>query len=163
MIALFFVAELSALQLPHWLMIAGGVLVIVGTVGALVSSRRRAAAPPEPSRGEATELQEQDVFDRDNDTTELHDGLPETSRPTRVQGNNTGPRMSKPLDEPSRQTAKMNRERLAAPRPAILDEEAKRATAVRENMARLRELRLTKEAQEVQTKISTDSQITKTK
>jgi len=38
----------------------------------------------------------------------------------------------------------------------------KRATAVRENMARLRELRLAKEAQEVQTKISTDSQITKT-
>jgi hypothetical protein len=56
----------------------------------------------------------------------------------------------------------MNRERLAANRPAILDEEAKRATAVRENMARLRELRLAKEAQEVQTKISTDSQITKT-
>ena len=162
MIAQFFVAELSALQLPHWLMIAGGVLVIVGTVGALVSSRRRAAASPEPSRGEATELQEQDVLDRDSDTTQLHDVLPE-SRPTGVQGNNTGPRMSKPLDEPSRQTAKMNRERLAAPRLAILDEEAKRATAVRENMARLRELRLTKEAQEVQTKISTDSQITKTK
>ena len=57
----------------------------------------------------------------------------------------------------------MNRERLAANRPAILDEEAKRANAVRDNMARLRELRLTKEAQEVQTKISTDSQITKTK
>jgi hypothetical protein len=47
MIAQFFVAELSALQLPHLLMIAGGVLVIVGTVGALVSSRRRAAATPE--------------------------------------------------------------------------------------------------------------------
>jgi len=60
MIAQFFIAELSALQLPHWLMIAGGVLVIVGTVGALVSSRRRAAAPPESSRGEAAELQEQE-------------------------------------------------------------------------------------------------------
>jgi hypothetical protein len=60
MIAQFFVAELSALQIPHWLMIAGIVLVVVGTVGALVSSRRRAAAPPEPSRGEATELQEQE-------------------------------------------------------------------------------------------------------
>jgi hypothetical protein len=71
--------------------------------------------------------------------------------------------MSTPLYESSRQTAKMNRERLAANRPAILDEEAKRATAVRENMARLRELRLAKEAQEVQTKISTDSQITNTK
>jgi hypothetical protein len=55
MIVQFFaaaVAELSALQLPHWLMIAGGVLVIVGTDGALVSNRR--------SRGEATELQEQE-------------------------------------------------------------------------------------------------------
>jgi hypothetical protein len=60
MIAQFFLAELSTLQLPDWLMIAGGVLVIVGTVGGLVSSRRRAAAPPEPSRGEATELQEQE-------------------------------------------------------------------------------------------------------
>ena len=59
MTAQFFVAELSALQLPHWLMIAGGLLVVVGTVGALVSSRRRASAP-EPSRGEATELQEQE-------------------------------------------------------------------------------------------------------
>jgi hypothetical protein len=59
MIAQFFIAALPALQLPHWLMIAGGVLVIVGTVGALVSSRRRAATPPEPSRGEPTELQEQ--------------------------------------------------------------------------------------------------------
>jgi hypothetical protein len=50
MIAQFFaaaVAELSALQLPHWLMIAGSALVIVGAVGALVSSRRRAAASPE--------------------------------------------------------------------------------------------------------------------
>jgi len=62
--------------------------------------------------------------------------------------------MTTPLYESSRQTAKMNRERLAAKRPSILDEEAKRATAVRENMARLRELRLAKEAQEVQTKIS---------
>jgi hypothetical protein len=80
-----------------------------------------------------------------------------------VQGNSTGARMSTPLDESSRQNAKANRERLAAARPAILDEEAKRAAAVRENMARLRALRLAKDAQEVQTKISTDSQITKTK
>jgi VIT1/CCC1 family predicted Fe2+/Mn2+ transporter len=58
MIVQFFVAELSALQLPHWLMIAGGVLVIVGAVGALVSSRRRAPAAPEPSQGEASQEQE---------------------------------------------------------------------------------------------------------
>ena len=62
--------------------------------------------------------------------------------------------MSTPTYESSRQTAKMSKERLAANRPAILDEEAKRAAAVPENMARLRELRLAKEAQEVQTKIS---------
>jgi hypothetical protein len=75
----------------------------------------------------------------------------------------TGAPMSTPADESSRQNAKINRERLAAARPAILDEEAKRATAVRENMARLRELRLAKEAQEVGTEISTSSQTNKTK
>ena len=58
MIAQFFIAELSALQLPHWLMIAGGVLVIVGTVGVWVLGRRRSDVPPEPSRREAAELQE---------------------------------------------------------------------------------------------------------
>jgi hypothetical protein len=63
--------------------------------------------------------------------------------------------MSTPLEESSRQSAKTNRERLASARPAILDEEAKKATAVRENMSRLRELRLAKEAQEIQTEIST--------
>ena len=65
--------------------------------------------------------------------------------------------------DPAPQSAKANRDRLFVDRAAILDEEAKKANAVRANMARLRELRLAKEAQEVQTKISTDSQITKTK
>jgi hypothetical protein len=51
-------SELSALQLPHWLIVAGGGLVIVGTIGVLVSGRRRGDASPEPSRREATELQE---------------------------------------------------------------------------------------------------------
>ena len=63
MIAQFFAAavgELSALQLPHWLMIAGGVLVIVGTVGVWVLGRRRSDVPTEPSRREATELQERE-------------------------------------------------------------------------------------------------------
>ena len=46
MIAQFFLAELSTLQLPDWLMIAGGVLVIVGAVGALVSSRRSREKQP---------------------------------------------------------------------------------------------------------------------
>ncbi len=66
-------------------------------------------------------------------------------------------------DEPSRQTAKMNRERLAVERAAVMDEEAKRAIAIRQNMARLRELRLVKEAQEVRTEISTGNQPTKSK
>jgi len=55
------------------------------------------------------------------------------------------------------QTAKTNRERLFAQRSAILDEEAKKADAVRANMVRLRELRLAKEAQEVRTEISTSN------
>jgi hypothetical protein len=61
------VAELSALQLPHWLIIAGSVLVIVGTVGVLVSGRRRGDAPPEPSQREETELQEQKPDPRGHD------------------------------------------------------------------------------------------------
>jgi hypothetical protein len=48
------------LQLPHWLIVAGSVLVIVGTIGMLVSGRRRGDAPPEPSEGEATELQKRE-------------------------------------------------------------------------------------------------------
>jgi hypothetical protein len=74
--------------------------------------------------------------------------------------------MNKYLSEPSPaspQTAKANRERLFSQPAAILEEEAKKATAVRQNMARLRELRLAKEAQEVRTEISTGSQPTKLK
>jgi hypothetical protein len=56
------------------------------------------------------------------------------------------------------QTAKANRDRLFVERALILDEEAKRAVAVRQNMARLRELRLAKEAQEVRTEISAGNQ-----
>jgi hypothetical protein len=61
------------------------------------------------------------------------------------------------------QTAKSNRERLFAERAAILQEEEKRSIAVRQNMARLRELRLAKEAQETRTEISTAKQPAKTK
>jgi hypothetical protein len=67
------------------------------------------------------------------------------------------------LSSPSSQTAKANRERLFSLPAAILEEEAKKATAVRQNMARLRELRLVKEAQEIRTKISTGNQPTKPK
>ena len=49
-----------------------------------------------------------------------------------------------------RQAAKMNRERLAvAHREVVMDEEAKRAADIRQNMARLKELRLAKEAHEL--------------
>jgi len=58
----------------------------------------------------------------------------------------------------------MNRERLArAESEAIMEEEAKKAVAIRNNMARLRELRLAKEAQETRTEISTNNQPTKSK
>jgi hypothetical protein len=58
----------------------------------------------------------------------------------------------------------MNRERLArAAREPIMEEEEKKAVAIRNNMARLRELRLAKEAQEVRTEISASNQTKKTK
>ena len=69
--------------------------------------------------------------------------------------NRIGARMNKNVDESSRQTAKMNRERLALPeRPAILVEIEKKAEDIRTKMARLREQRLAKEAQEARTEIS---------
>jgi hypothetical protein len=72
--------------------------------------------------------------------------------------------MSKYVDVSSRQTAKMNRQRLApTERPAILDEIDKKAGDVRANMARLRELRLAKEAQTVGTEIATGNQPAKAK
>jgi hypothetical protein len=73
--------------------------------------------------------------------------------------------MTKYVDaDPHRQTARSNRERLAPhERPAVLEEEAKRAADVRTNMARLRELRLAKEAQEVRTEISAGNQPAKAK
>ena len=73
--------------------------------------------------------------------------------------------MTKYLDaDASRQTAKMNRERLTPQeRPVIMVEIDKKAADVRANMARLRELRLAKEAKEVRTEISASNQPTKTK
>jgi hypothetical protein len=61
------------------------------------------------------------------------------------------------------QTAKSNRERLFAERATILQEEEKRSIAVRQNMARLRELRLAREAQETRAEISSPHQGAKTK
>ena len=64
--------------------------------------------------------------------------------------------MNRYADEPSWQTAKMNRERLAPQqRPAILEEIDKKTADARINMARLREERLAKEAQEVRSEIAT--------
>jgi hypothetical protein len=65
--------------------------------------------------------------------------------------------------EPSRQSAKMNRQRLSPERQPILDQIDRKASDVRTNMARLRELRLAKEAQEVRTEISAENQSTKAK
>jgi hypothetical protein len=66
-------------------------------------------------------------------------------------------------ESPPAQSAKANRDRLFVDRAAILDEEAKRATAVRQNMARLRELRLAKEAEAVRTEIAGGNQPSKAK
>jgi hypothetical protein len=54
-----------------------------------------------------------------------------------------------------RRSAKANRERLAvAHRDVIMEEEARKAVDVRQNMERLKELRLAKQEQEARTEIS---------
>ena len=68
-----------------------------------------------------------------------------------------------PGESPS-QSARMNRQRLAPlERPAIMEEIDKKAADIRANTARLRELRLAKEAQEVRTEISAGNRPTKAK
>ena len=68
-----------------------------------------------------------------------------------------------PGESPS-QSVMMNRQRLApVERPAIMEEIDKNAADIRANMARLRELRLAKEAQEVRTEISAGNKPTKAK
>jgi len=60
--------------------------------------------------------------------------------------------------------ARLTRKRLAAEEGAkALEEVAKKAVDVRANMARLRALRLAKEAEEVRTEISPNNQTNKTK
>ena len=62
------------------------------------------------------------------------------------------------------QTASMNRQRLVvAERAEVMEEAERRATAVRENMARLRELRLAKEAETVWREISAGNRPAKSK
>jgi hypothetical protein len=76
------------------------------------------------------------------------------------RGQKAGARMNKPIGrgEPPPLGARTNRERLALERPAILNEIDKKAADVRMNMARLRELRLAKEARDVRTEILTGNQ-----
>ena len=70
--------------------------------------------------------------------------------------------MSELTNDPKIQ--RLTRQRLAAEDGAkALEEVAKKAADVRTNMARLRALRLAKEAQEVRTEISTGNQTNKTK
>jgi hypothetical protein len=72
--------------------------------------------------------------------------------------------MNKHNDPSPEQLARLNRQRLAVPeRAEIKEEAASKAIAVRENMARLRELRLAKEAQAVRTEISTGNRPAKAK
>jgi hypothetical protein len=67
--------------------------------------------------------------------------------------------MSDDQERSLRLAAKANRERLAvAHREVVMQEEANRAVDVRQNMARLKELRLVKEAQEAGTAISKANQ-----
>jgi hypothetical protein len=66
-------------------------------------------------------------------------------------------------DDPQQRAAKANRERLFSERPAIINEGEKRAATVRENMARLRELRLAKEAEVTRTEIIAANQPAKAK
>ena len=67
--------------------------------------------------------------------------------------------MSDDQERSLRLAAKANRERLAAAhREVVMQDEAKRAVDVRQNMARLKELRLVKEAQEARTTISKANQ-----
>ena len=67
--------------------------------------------------------------------------------------------MSDDQERALRLAAKANRERLAiAHREALLQDEEKKASDIRQNMARLKELRLVKEAQEARTAISKANQ-----
>ena len=62
------------------------------------------------------------------------------------------------------QVARLERQRLAAEEGAkALQEVAVRSIAIRENMARLRSLRLAKEAQEVRAKILTENRAAQVK
>jgi hypothetical protein len=67
--------------------------------------------------------------------------------------------MSNDQERSLRLAAKANRERLAvSQRAVVMEEEAKKAVDVRQNMARLKELRLVREAQQTGMAISKANQ-----
>ena len=67
--------------------------------------------------------------------------------------------MSYDQERSLRLAAKANKERLAvAHRKVVMQDEEKKAVDIRQNMARLKELRLVKEAQEARTEISKANQ-----
>jgi len=67
--------------------------------------------------------------------------------------------MSDDQERSLRLAAKANRERLAvAHRGVVMQDEAKKAVDIRQDMARLKELRLVKEGQEARTEISKANQ-----
>ncbi|MCW2225783.1 hypothetical protein M2232_009315 [Bradyrhizobium japonicum] len=66
--------------------------------------------------------------------------------------------MSDDQERSLRQAAQANRERLVAHREGVMQEEAEKAVDVRQNMARLKEQRLAKEAQGARTAISKANQ-----
>ena len=67
--------------------------------------------------------------------------------------------MSYDQERSLRLAAKANRERLVvAHREVVMQEEAKKAVDIRQNMARLKTLRLVKESQEARTEISKANQ-----
>jgi hypothetical protein len=67
--------------------------------------------------------------------------------------------MSDDQERALRRAAQANRKRFAvAHREAVLQDEEKKAFDIRQNMARLKELRLVKEAQEARTAISKANQ-----
>ena len=75
-----------------------------------------------------------------------------------VWANRIGARVTE-LTKDDLKVAKLNRQRLAAEDGArAMEEAAKKDADVRVNMARLRELRLAKEAQEARSSISTSDQ-----
>ena len=77
--------------------------------------------------------------------------------------NRIGARVTE-LPKDDLKVARLERQRLAAEDGAkALEEVAKKAADLRTNMARLRELRLAKEAQEVRTETSTGDQLARAK